>query len=244
MHQNPKIIFENSDFLIIDKPAGLLVHPASGKNHETETLTDWLIENYPQIKQVGDAPELRPGIVHRLDKETSGVMIIAKTQEAFEALKQKFQTREIKKTYLGLALGKFSENQDEINKPIAKSKDSTKRTTFIKEGQKNSEAKTLWRKIQEYQDEKGQFLTLLELEPKTGRTHQLRVHLSAIGHPIAGDYLYGRRATKSFRKSLERIFLHAQSLEFNWQGEKLSFEAPLPKNLSEFLQTLKSIENV
>lgn len=253
MLSNIKVIFENQDFLVIEKPAGLLVHAGlkeipNDKKEQTKTLIDWLIKNYPQVATVGDgstsltASPLRPGIVHRLDKETSGVMVIAKTQEAFEILKNKFKNREIKKTYLALVLGKMNANQGEINLPIAKSKTSTKRTTKVRPGQKNSQAMTEWKLLKSLADSSDNPLSLLEIAPKTGRTHQIRVHLAAISHPVVGDYLYGRKATKSFRLDLPRMFLHAKSLEFEFKKTNYFFEAELSKDLTEFINRLKKVE--
>ncbi len=270
-----EIIFENSDFLVVDKPSRLLVHSEPKENpndkfqisneiqnskfqknlksrilnQESPTLTDWLKQYYPEIQTVGDDPKTRPGIVHRLDKETSGVMVIAKNQSAFEILKNKFKNREIKKTYLALVLGKMNRLLStssgpvagEINLPIAKSKTLTKRTTRIRQGQKNSQAMTQWRLLKAYKDKNNNVLSLLEITPKTGRTHQIRVHLAAIGHPVCGDYLYGRKATKSFREKLPRIFLHAKSLEFYWDKSFYSFEAELPDELKRFLASLVEI---
>lgn len=242
------VIFENQDFLVVSKPSGMLVHPTNNSQLTTNnTLTDWLTEKYPEIKTVGDPStssgqaNLRPGIVHRLDKETSGVMVIAKTQEAFEILKTKFKNREIKKAYLSLVLGKMNADSGEIILPIAKSKKSTKRTTRIRPGQKNSEAKTNWKLLKTYSDQSGNILSLLEVVPKTGRTHQIRVHLAAISHPVAGDYLYGRKTTRSFRETLQRIFLHAKSLEFYWDKSFYSFESEIPDELKEFLASLVEI---
>ncbi len=269
MESNPEIIFENQDFLIISKPAGLLVHGGLKENSKSETLNtkqipkpktqsqkpdtlvDWLVEKYPEIKDVGDlstdsrqANPLRPGIVHRLDKETSGVMIIAKNQGTFELLKNKFKNREVKKTYLALVLGKMNQVSGEINLPLAKSKTSTKRTTRIKPGQKNSPALTEWKTLKTFQTENGDWLSLLEVIPKTGRTHQIRVHLAAIGHPVCGDYLYGRKATKSFREVLPRVFLHAKSLEFELNQTNYFFESPLSQDLEKFLNNLNPNDKV
>lgn len=263
-----EVIFENEDFLVVSKPTGLLVHDGLKENSKSETLNtkqipkpktqsqkpgtlvDWLVKKYPEIKDVGDlltdsrqANPLRPGIVHRLDKETSGVMVIAKNQPAFESLKNKFKNREVKKTYLALVLGKMNQAFGEINLPLAKSKTSTKRTTRIGPGQKNSPALTGWKTLKTFQTENGDWLSLLEVTPKTGRTHQIRVHLAAVGHPVCGDYLYGRKTTKSFRKVLPRVFLHAKVLEFAWNESFYSFEAELPDDLKEFLASLVEIND-
>ena len=247
MESNIKIIFENQDFLIISKPAGLLVHtPRVISNSQFPisnefSIAQWIKQNYPGITIVGDEPIIRPGIVHRLDKETSGIMVIAKNQNAFEVLKDKFKNREVKKTYLALVLGKMNQASGVINLPIAKSKTSTKRTTKIRPGQKNSQALTEWKLLKTFKEKSNNFLSLLELTPRTGRTHQIRVHLAAISHPVCGDYLYGRKATKSFRQDLPRIFLHAKSLEFLWDKSLYSFEAELPLELKGFLASLVEI---
>ncbi len=238
---NPLIIFENKDFLVLNKPAGLLVHPKIDYiNSKEQTLVNWLIKNYPQIKNIGDSPEIRPGIVHRLDKETSGVMVIAKNQNSFETFKNIFKQRLIEKTYLALVVGKMNNKEGKIDLAITRSI-STKRTTKIKEGQKALKAETLWKVLKIYQDN-NQILSYLKLIPKTGRTHQLRVHLAAIGHPVVGDYLYGGKTTLKYREKLNRIFLHAYSLKFKYDDTNYLFEAELPIELKKFLKELKIIK--
>ena len=237
-----QIIFENEDFLVLNKPAGLVVHPKTNyQNSSEKTLINWLIKNYPEIKNVGDDPEIRPGIVHRLDKETSGVMLVAKNQNSFEDLKNIFKQRLIEKTYLALVIGKMNKKQGKIDLAIAKSI-STKRTTRIKDGQKILKAETLWEILKTYQDENNQILSYLKLTPKTGRTHQLRVHLAAIGHPVVGDYLYGGKTTLKYREKLNRIFLHAYSLKFKYHDTNYLFESELSKELENFLKELKTIK--
>jgi len=238
---DPQIIFENKDFLVLNKPAGLLVHPKINyTNSKEQTLVNWLTKNYPQIKNVGDNPEIRPGIVHRLDKETSGVMVIAKNQNSFEFFKNIFKQRLIEKTYLALVVGKMNNKEGKIDLAIAKSI-STKRTTKIKTGQKALKAETLWKVLKTYQDN-NQILSYLKLIPKTGRTHQLRVHLAAIGHPVIGDYLYGGKTTLKYREKLNRIFLHAYSLKFKYDNTNYLFEAELSIELKNFLKELKILK--
>jgi len=240
---NPEIIFENKDFLVLNKPAGLVVHPKTNyQKSEEKTLVNWLIKNYPGIKNIGDNPEIRPGIIHRLDKETSGVMLVAKNQDSFEILKNIFKQRLIEKTYLALVIGKMNNKQGKIDLAITRSI-STKRTTKIKQGQKILKAETLWEVLKIYQDENNQILSYLKLIPKTGRTHQLRVHLAAINHPIVGDYLYGGKTALKYREKLNRIFLHAYSLKFKYNNTNYLFEAELPIELKNFLGRLGTEEN-
>lgn len=216
-----KIIYEDKDVLAINKPAGLLVH---GPN----SLVDWLLKKYPEIKDVGE-DSIRPGIVHRLDKDTSGVLLVAKNQKAFEYLKEQFQNRKIKKTYLVLVDEIIKDNSGVINLPIAKSKkDFRKKTAGGKMVGISREAVTEYKVIKRFDK-----FTLLEVYPKTGRTHQIRVHFKAINHPVAGDKLYGRQ------NNLNRQFLHASSLEFKLpDGSVIKLEADLPEDLKNFLNML------
>jgi 23S rRNA pseudouridine1911/1915/1917 synthase len=258
--EEPEIIYEDDDFLALNKPAGMLVH-ATSRDGVEKTLVDWLLGKYPEIKNVGDSLEIhpafgearfikRPGIVHRLDKDTSGVMIAAKNQKAFEYFKNLFspygrspegrQGSQIKKTYLALAIGEVRPPAGggigTINKPIRLKNGSVKRTVW--EGKDEKEAITEY-KVIDYLKIKtqkgGQIFSLLEVSPKTGRTHQIRVHLASIGHPIIGDRLYGGK--KSY--SAGRQFLHAQSIEFtDMSGKRMKIEAGLPEDLRGFLQNL------
>jgi len=215
-----KIIYEDKDILAINKPTGLVVH---GEN----SLVDWLIKKYPEIKGVGEDPE-RPGIVHRLDKDTSGVLLIAKNQKSFEYLKEQFQNRKIKKKYIVLVCGKLKVESGVIDLPIGRSKTPLKRLASEKARGKLREAITEYKVIKKFDN-----YTLVEAFPKTGRTHQIRVHFKAIGHPVAGDKLYGRQ------NNLNRQFLHANSLEFNLlNGARIKLEADLPEDLKNFLNML------
>ncbi len=228
----PEIIYEDRDVAVINKPPGLLVHKT--KVSEEPTLADWLLEKYPEIKDVGDLPagrqvteNIRPGIVHRLDKETSGVMIVARNQAAFDHLKKLFQSRDIKKTYLALVWGKVAQKSGVIEKPLGIKTGTLKRTTRVEgAGVKMiKEAKTAYR-VKKYIGE----YTLLEVEPLTGRTHQIRAHLASIGHPVVGDRLYGRKAAPA---GLTRMFLHAESLELTLpNGSRTKFTADLPPDLN------------
>ncbi len=241
-----KIIYEDENILAVNKPAGLVVHGP-------DSLVDWLLKNYPEIKEVGEDAS-RPGIVHRLDKDTSGVILVAKNQKSFEYLKEQFsapslelkkegrdlalggQNRKIKKNYLVLVDGIIKENSGIINLPIAKSKNDFRKKEARPEVRLRGFEVGLQREaITEYKVlKKFDKFTLLEAYPKTGRTHQIRVHFKAIGHPIVGDKLYGKK-----EQILSRQFLHAKSLEFiNLDGSRIKLEADLPDDLKNFLNML------
>jgi 23S rRNA pseudouridine1911/1915/1917 synthase len=234
--QEPEIIFENKDFMVVNKPSGLVVHGvriSSRKRLDEErskepTLVDWLVKHYPEIKTVGDDPKLRPGIVHRLDKDTSGVMIVARTQEYFEYLKYLFQKHEIKKIYDALVFGIPKKEHDVIDLPIGIKNGTLKRSVNVSKMAK--EAVTEYRVIKKYKmndEEKDteQDFALLEVKPQTGRTHQIRVHLASIGHPIVGDRLYGKKLQPEFAT---RLMLHARSIGFlDMHGDRFEFEVKL-----------------
>lgn len=239
----PKIIYKDQDLLIINKPAGLLVHNPKLNNPKLDllvsgqnlTLVDWLIKNYPEIKKVGDQPKIRPGIVHRLDKDTSGVLIIARNQKSFEYLKKLFQEKKIKKTYLMLIWGKISPKTGLIKKPIGLKAGSIKRTVITKKAKMVKEAITAYKVIKFLKLGNWQF-SLVEAEPFTGRTHQIRLHFNSINHPVVGDKLYGR---KIMPEGLKRQFLHAESVEFDLpKGGRIKAEADLPPDLTSFLKLL------
>ena len=238
----PEIIFENSDFLVINKPAGLMVHGVrlSSKRRIDEvriaepTLVDWLLAHYPEIKSVGDEPVLRPGIVHRLDKATSGVMIIAKTQASFERLKKLFQEHRIKKTYYAFVSGVPKKSHGIIDAAIGIKSGSLKRSVHSDTMAKTAITEYSILKTMKGKDNEGQY-ALLKVNPKTGRTHQIRVHLASIGHPIIGDTLYGTKTSRDSIASLHlatlRLMLHAAALEFlDDAGNRFEFEALLPED--------------
>jgi 23S rRNA pseudouridine1911/1915/1917 synthase len=232
---NPKIISKNKDYLIINKPAGLLVHRSvlnrEDIHPEEKTLTDWLLKKYPKIKNVGDDPENRPGIVHRLDRETSGVMIIPLNQKTFEYFKKNFQKHEVKKTYLVLVYGTVRSDRVVINKPIGIKSGTTKRSVHSSKMSKDAITEL---EVVERFELKGQGLTLLRAYPKTGRTHQIRVHLASIHCPVVGDKLYGRK--NDMFPEIGRQFLHAEEIEFkDMNGKELKFRAGLPTELKKLL---------
>lgn len=233
----PQIIYEDENFMAVNKPAGLLVHEARSTKHVSAdglvprepTLVDWLIKKHPEIRAVGDDRETRPGIVHRLDRETSGVMVVAKNQKYFEYLKSLFQKHLIKKLYLALVFGELLPESGTIKKPIGLKSGTTKRsvhsTKFLKD------AETYYKVV-------GRFpgFSLVEVSPKTGRTHQIRVHLASIGHPVVGDSFYG---PKKQPERVTRLMLHALSVEFAAaEGKMLKIEAEPPRDFNEFIAGL------
>ncbi len=255
MSNEPSVLYKDKDVIVINKPAGLLVHGIFDKNgprHTEETLIDWLAKNYPETAEVGDRGEnnlikqQRGGIVHRLDRYTSGVMIIARNQKSFEYLKKLFQGHSIKKEYVALVWGRIHEKSGVIDKPISIKDGTVKRTVF--KGKMPREAVTEYQTISHYEYRHGKHkdeLTLLRVLPKTGRTHQIRVHLSSIGHSVVGDKLYGKKGTLEYEdgSTLDRQFLHAQRLTLKLPNRKpLSIEASLPAELDRALGQLQKFQ--
>lgn len=250
----PKIIYQDKDFLALNKPAGLIVHPAKSSDEDRgaggESVTKWLLKNFPEVKNVGDPSTSsgqvneRPGIVHRLDKDTSGILVVARNQKSFEYLKNLFQTHQVKKTYLALVCGWLKEKEGLIDKPIGILSGSVRRTTHIKNANMIKEAKTKYKVKRELELKDpstnsglGKF-SLLEVEPLTGRTHQIRVHLNSIGHPIVGDKMYGGEKPLDIARGLglSRQFLHADSIEFLLpNGSKLKIGVDLPEELQKII---------
>lgn len=236
------ILFENEHFLIIDKPPGIQVHPSHIENKHT--LSNWLIAKYPFIQNIGEDPS-RPGIVHRLDKDTSGVMIIAKTQETFYLLKELFSHRNITKKYLALVHGVPHPSSGDINLPIARSH-SFRKQTIVRPGVRHKgearEAFTQYKILSSFplssNDiplEPNNHYSLVGASPKTGRMHQIRIHLSSIGHPIVGDSLYKRKECPN-PCEVKRFLLHAHSLSFSLFKEQYTFLAPIPDDFLLFLK--------
>lgn len=225
----PKIIYEDDNFLAVNKPAGMITHPASlEKNIDKESLMDWVLKKYPEIKKVGEDAELRSGIVHRLDKDTSGIILIPKTQKYFEYLKNLFQKHLVKKVYFAVVHGAPKEKVGEINLPIGIRSGSIRRTT--RGGKMPKEAETHYELVK-VKTKAGKVYSLLRVSPKTGRTHQIRVHLKALGLPICGDEIYGLKRGDEFK----RLMLHAESVEFQVSSKKkLKIKTVLPKEFSAF----------
>lgn len=228
-----KIIYEDNDVLVLDKPAGLVMHPSP--THKTGTLVDFLLSQYPKIKNVGEDPS-RPGIVHRLDKDTSGVLIIAKNNRAFQYFKKQFQERKVTKKYLSLVIGQPPKNEGTINTYLARSQnDKTKQKVSLLPLSRGKirRAITDYKIIKKYKN-----YTLLELQPKTGRLHQIRAQLSWLGCPVAGDTKY-KKKRQLCSEGLARQFLHAASLKIQLpNGQVKEFKAPLPKELKKVLNKL------
>ncbi|MCX6747766.1 MAG: RluA family pseudouridine synthase [Candidatus Nomurabacteria bacterium] len=229
------ILYEDTNILVIDKPAGIAVHP-DGRSKD-KVVTDWVLENYPKMAKVGepigevDKEIKRPGIVHRLDKDTSGVLILAKNQKAYEFLKLQFQNREIKKVYHTVVSGWVRNERGVVNRPIGRSpNDFRKRLAGRGARGELKEAVTEYKIVKRFEDKNIKF-TYLEVRPKTGRTHQIRVHMKFLNHPVVCDELYNEGKPKP--KGFTRLALHAKSIEFkNLKDETIKIESPLPE---EFL---------
>lgn len=235
-HTPLKILYHKDGLLIIDKPAGLTVHPGAG--FKGETLASMLLYEFKDIHLVGE--EGRSGIVHRLDKDTSGVMLIATTQEMYEYLKDAFAQRKIKKEYIALAVGAFEKSHDLINTPIGRSK-----TDFRKYSTKNmveaKESLTEYKVLEALHGGEASVdkYTLILVKLHTGRTHQIRVHTASIGHPLVGDSLYGSKKSKV--AGLARQFLHAKRIEVQLpNGTWIEAESEFPQDLKEVLSHLGS----
>lgn len=226
------IVYEDADILVVNKPAGLLVHPTSVTD-PAPSLSASAVAHDPAIGQVGENP-LRPGIVHRLDKDVSGVMVIAKTNESFHRLKAAFKNREVGKTYTALVYGTVPKAHDVITLKIARSK-SKGRMVSRPESQDGKDAITEYDVVDRFK-----VATLLNVRIYTGRTHQIRTHMRAINHPVVGDTLYGKVHMKHIRPiDLGRLFLHSTTLTLPMaDGSTKTFEAPLPEDLAELLKTL------
>jgi 23S rRNA pseudouridine1911/1915/1917 synthase len=223
------VIFENNDLIVVNKPAGLVVHPAAG--HAQGTLIHAVLAHAPEIEGVGG--EIRPGLVHRLDKDTSGLIVLAKNELTQRFLQDQFQKREVEKTYIALVDGHPKSASGRVDAPIGRDLRERKRMAVVSTA-KGRPAITDYRVAEKFEDH-----SLLELTPHTGRTHQIRVHLAFIGCPVVGDRVYGKRKPSL---PLPRHFLHAFRLKLQIPGETsfMLFEAPLPSELVEILKFLRS----
>ncbi len=222
-----KIVFEHPEFLIISKPAGLMVHKASVYTTEA-TLVDWLLSKWHSLAHVGNQD--RPGIVHRLDKDTSGLMIIPRTPFAHFSFSDLFKNRGIHKTYTALVHG-HPEKKGSIDLPIDRDPVNRNKMTHARS---DGRAALTHYQVADYFNAH----TLVNLNPITGRTHQIRVHMSALGHPLVGDFLYG-----SPSPFIKRQALHATALSFTFQGQPFSFQDPLPKDMAKLIDTLRKSIN-
>lgn len=228
----PKILYEDKDLLIINKPAGIIVHPTLN-NINNPSIASWFLQKYSFVSNVGE-DQLRPGIVHRLDKETSGTLILAKNNLIFNYFKNLFKTRKIKKKYIALVKGRIKKQQGIIDLPLIRSKKSPIKRKVVIKKDKGKIALTKYKVLKQYER-----YTLLEIFPQTGRTHQIRVHLASSGFPVLGDKIYGK-SKKLNKLNLSRHFLHAQTISFVLpSGESIKIQAPLPDDLKNILQQIE-----
>jgi 23S rRNA pseudouridine1911/1915/1917 synthase len=231
-----EIVYEDADLVVVDKPAGMVVHVGSGVR--SGTLVNALLHHIGTLAP--SAGELRPGIVHRLDRMTSGLVLVAKNDRTHRNLSDQFKNREIQKTYLALVHGRVAQEQGEIRDPVGR--DPRRRVRMRTSGLQARVAHTRYHVLRRFAG-----FTLLEVHPLTGRTHQIRVHLASIGNPVVGDTMYGApsklRLGAGQEKTLERNFLHAAAIRFRHPrtGEEMPFEAPLPTELESFLRRLEAI---
>lgn len=240
---NPQIIYQDDNILVLDKPAGWITNEADTTTDQP-VVQNWLKKNFEY--PISNIEYLRSGIVHRLDKETSGILLVAKTKESFEELQRQFKSREVEKSYTALAHGRVDPpagGEGEISAPVGRLPWRRDRFGVLPGGR---EAVTHYESIKYYVlSSTGEQFTLVELKPKTGRTHQIRIHLKYIGHPIVADEFYtGRKTARTDRKWCPRLFLHASEISFNQPQTKkqLEFTSELPNDLSEPLATLTELK--
>lgn len=236
------IVFEDNDLIVVNKPAGMVVHPGAGI--ESGTLANALVYHFNSLS--GSGGRTRPGIVHRLDKETSGLLVIAKNDVAHERLSDQFRERQVFKMYTALVYGRVSAERGEIEARIGRSRHNRTRMSVLRGGAGRT-AHTIFEVAERHQN-----FTLLKVQIKTGRTHQIRIHLAHIGHPVVGDATYGGGRENSIRnagikhavQSLGRHFLHSAELAFTHprSGERLMFSSPLPEELNRLLLRIASEE--
>jgi 23S rRNA pseudouridine1911/1915/1917 synthase len=221
------VVFDDDQVIVVDKPAGLVVHPGAGQHRGT--LVHGLLARFPDLAEVGD-PD-RPGIVHRLDKGTSGLMVVARTADALEDLTAQLKRRDVERRYLALVLGEVAEGKGVVDAPVGR---STRQPTRMAVTSRGRAARTRYEVLERYTDPVP--ATLLECRLETGRTHQVRVHLAAIGHPVAGDTRYGRGDALA----MKRPFLHAYELAFDHptDGSRRRFQSPLPADLEQVREHL------
>jgi 23S rRNA pseudouridine1911/1915/1917 synthase len=244
-----EILYEDPDCIVINKAPGIVVHPAAGR--VSGTLVNALLHHCPELDGIGG--ERRPGIVHRLDKDTSGVMIIAKNGMALQNLVAQFKNRTVQKEYVALVWGKIEPEKGIIDRPIGRHRSDRKRMSSVHFLHKRREAVTEWRVEERFAFNAGadarRWVTLLSLRPRTGRTHQIRVHLADLGYPLVGDRVYGRKRKSTMTKApmvpaldqFPRQALHAEKLTINHvrTGQRMDFCAPLPKDLQDLLGFLR-----
>ncbi len=233
-----KILSETKDYIVVEKPKGLLTH--STDKNEPDSLAAILVKKYPELKKVGDDPK-RPGIVHRLDKEASGLLVVARTQKMFEHLKEQFKNRTVEKEYMVLVHGKVFKDWDEIKFPIERSRNNDRMAALPStlRGEANLSGKEALTEF--WVEQRFINFSLLRVKIHTGRMHQIRVHMLAYDHPVVGDPLYFQKKQKDkWDKVCGRLFLHCTHLAFvDLSGEHQEFKSDLPKELVNFLPLLK-----
>jgi len=237
---NENILYEDGDMLVVNKPAGLVVHP-DGRTVEP-SVSEWFAQTYPDSKEVGESIEKtsgeiieRAGIVHRIDRDTSGILLLAKTKEGYECLKDQFKNRQIEKIYQVFVYGNIKEDRGTINLPIGRSTSNFKQWSAEKgaRGEKR-EAITYFQILKRASDKSWSFV---EAKPKTGRTHQIRVHFKAIQHPVVSDKLYAPK--KKGLLGFKRLALHARSITFNTVfGKPMTIEAPYPEDFQHAMDIM------
>lgn len=225
-----KVLYEDADVVVVEKPAGMVVHAGAG--HHRGTLVNALLHHFGPLSSING--DLRPGIVHRLDRDTSGVLVVARTDRAHQALARQFHDREVEKVYLALAHGRMKQPQGRISTPIAR--DPIRRTRMTTRLTSGRAAFTEYRVLEQFER-----FSYLEVRIATGRTHQIRVHLASLRHPIVGDRLYGAPAAAPDLPPLGRFFLHAHRLRFRSpeSGNWIDIESPLPAELLSFLDAIR-----
>lgn len=236
--QEPQIVARTDEFAVLEKPAGLLVHRAESSPVES-TLADWVVAQFPSARGVGDEPAVRPGIVHRLDREASGLLVVALTQESFENLKRQFAERTTQKEYLVLVHGRMVRDHGDVKLPISRAAHGGRMAAHAS----GSDIEDVREAHTEFSVERRfTNATLLRVRIHSGRTHQIRVHMFALGHAVVGDPLYRpKKIGKAFPQP-PRLFLHAARLAFSDSaGERHDFVSALPSDLAQFLLQLKSV---
>ncbi|MEE8552792.1 MAG: RluA family pseudouridine synthase [Desulfobacterales bacterium] len=235
------ILYDDDHLIVVNKQPGLVVHPAPG--HYTSTLVNGLLYHFPELEGIGD--ELRSGIVHRLDKDTSGVLVVAKNAAVHHNLTRQFKSRKINKRYLALVHGEMKSDSGLVSLPIGRH--PVERKKMSTRSRKSRSAETLWRARERFGG-----ITLVELDLKTGRTHQIRIHFAAVNHPIIGDSVYGRGKVgkkvlfgKNLSIAIPRHMLHAWHLGFTHPNTEtaVSFEAPMPHDMEELIKALRHAEH-